>query len=270
MLKKKTYTIFGHRGFIGSAIKKKLKNHNLILPEKKELNFKRNLGNIIYCIGSDLWKKDIYNSYYANLGYIPEIIEKNKFSTFTFLSSIRIYNKSKSSKEENNLSINPNDADNYYNIKKICAESYLLSSRKKVRIIRLANLYGENFYAPIVLPTFIRSALKKKKILISINKNSLKDYLSVHDAINIILKIIQSGKESIYNVASGSRISLISIANQIKKITNCKIILSNQDNKINESLIDISKIKKEFNFKPSSSLFEELDHLIKKFSENLK
>jgi nucleoside-diphosphate-sugar epimerase len=267
---KKTYTIFGHRGFVGSAIKNKLKAHNLILPEKKELNFKKNLGNIIYCIGSDLWKKDIYNSYYANLGYIPEIIEKNKFSTFTFLSSIRIYNKSKSSKEESNLNINPNYPDNYYNIKKICAESYLLSSKKKVKIIRLANLYGENFYAPIVLPTFIRSAIIKGQILISINKNSLKDYLNIDDATNIILKIIQSGKESIYNVASGTRISLISIANQIKKVTNCKIILSNQGVKVNETLINISKIKKEFNFKPSTYLLKELDRLVIKFSENLK
>ena len=266
---KKTYTIFGHRGFIGSAIKNKLKAHNLILPEKKELNFRKNLGNIIYCIGSDLWKKDIYNSYYANLGYIPEIVEKNKFSTFTFLSSIRIYNNSTSSKEESNLCINPNFHNDYYNIKKICAESYLLNSKKKVKIIRLTNLYGENYNAPIVLPTFIRSAIKKRKILISINKNSLKDYLSIDDAMNIILKIIQSGKESIYNVASGKRISLISIANQIKKITNCKIIYSNQDKKINEKLINISKIEKEFNFKPSTSLLKDLNRLVIKFSDNL-
>ncbi|WP_099340012.1 NAD-dependent epimerase/dehydratase family protein [Candidatus Fonsibacter ubiquis] len=266
---KKTYTIFGHTGFIGSALKNKLKTQNLILPEKKELNFKKNLGNIIYCIGSDLWKKDIYNSYYANLGLIPDIIKKNKFSTFTFLSSIRIYNNSKSSKEESNLYINPNYHNDYYNIKKICAESYLLSSKKKIKIIRLTNLYGENYYAPIVLPTFIRSAIKKGEILISINKNSLKDYLSIDDAINIILKIIQSGKENIYNVASGKRISLISIANEIKKITNCKIIFANQGEKINEKLINISKIKKEFNFKPSTSLLKDLNHLVKKFSNNL-
>ena len=76
------YTIFGHTGFIGRNLKKKLKNHKLILPRRNQIKIKRFLGNIIYCIGSDNWMNDYYNSYKANLGFIPEIIKNNKFNSF--------------------------------------------------------------------------------------------------------------------------------------------------------------------------------------------
>jgi len=77
-MKKKTFTIFGHTGFIGSHLKKRLHYHKLILPKRGELIFNKNLGDIIYCIGSDLWKKNPYQSFHANLGYVPEIISNNK------------------------------------------------------------------------------------------------------------------------------------------------------------------------------------------------
>ena len=62
------YTIFGSTGFIGSEIiknlkKKKIKVHK---PKKNVLKFKKNLGHVIYCVGSDDWKdkpkKDIFQT----------------------------------------------------------------------------------------------------------------------------------------------------------------------------------------------------------------
>ena len=97
------------------------------------------------------------------------------------------------------------------------------------------------------------------------NKKSLKDYLNVDDATNIIIKIIKSGKKNIYNIASGERTSLLSIANKIKKITNCRIKYSNQKNLKNEAKIDISQIKKEFKFQPKSYLLSDIDTLVKDY-----
>ena len=264
-MKKKTYTIFGHNGFIGSILKEKLKNNKLILPSRGQTIFRYHLGDIIYCIGSDLWKKDYYNSYYANLGYLPEIVKKNKFNSFNFLSSARIYKNSNFGDVNNFLKVNPADNDDYFNIKKVCAESFLINCNKKIKILRLGNLYGNNYKAPILLPTLIRNAINKKLINITINKKSLKDYLNVDDATNIIIKIIKSGKKNIYNIASGERTSLQSIANKIKKITNCRIKYSNQKNLKNEAKIDISQIRKEFKFQPKSYLLSDIEKLVKDY-----
>lgn len=264
---KKTFTIFGHSGFIGTHLKKKLQQHNLILPNKNDLFINKNLGNIIYCIGSDRWKTDIYNSFEANLGYIPKILNHNKFSTFNFLSSIKVYGNKNKTNENSILKVSLNNPNAYYMIKKICAESIILSQKKKFKIIRLSNIYGDNFDAPLVLPTFIRDSIKFKKIYIKINQKSLKNYLNINDAVNLILLIINKGKENIYNLASDRRVSLKAIAKKIQKKTNCKIFLSNQKLIINEPKINILKIKKEFNFKESSNLLKDLDNLILDFKK---
>jgi len=106
-MKKKTFTIFGHTGFIGSHLKKRLQYHKLILPKRGEIILNKNLGNIIYCVGSDLWKKNPYDSFHANLGYVPEILKNNKFSSFNFLSSIKVYENVYSAKESSTLKVNP-------------------------------------------------------------------------------------------------------------------------------------------------------------------
>ena len=259
------FTIFGHTGFIGSELKKILKKQKLVLPKRNQLILKENLGKVIYCIGSDNWKDDSFNSFKANLGYLPEIISKNKFDTFTFLSTTRVYKKSSSTKESASLKMNPLDNDDYYNLKKICAESFLYSQRKKFKIIRLSNIYGYNYKSPLVLPVFINNAIKIGKIFITINKNSSKDFLNVEDAIDMIIKITKKGKEEIYNVASGKNINLLKISKEIQKYTNCKIILKNQNKLVNEPKIDIKKIKKEFNFSPKSNLINDIGKLVAKF-----
>ena len=260
------FTIFGHTGFIGRHLKNKLKKHKLILPRRNQFKINKFLGNIIYCIGSDNWMKDYYNSYKANLGYVPEIIHNNNYNSFTFLSTTRIYKKTTNTSENTSLKINPNDKDDYYNLKKICAESLLLIQNKKVNIIRLSNIYGDNFNSPLVLPRLIKDAVNNKKIFLTINKNSSKDFLNINDAIQMIYKIASKCKGGIYNVASGKMYKLITIANEIQKITGCKIILKNQNVFVNEPKININKIKKDFKFRTKSNLLNDLRPLVKKFS----
>ncbi len=171
-------------------------------------------------------------------------------------------------REYSALHVNPNDIEDYFNIKKICAESLLLSSDRNIKIIRLCNLYGDNFNAPIFLPTIIRDAVKKKNITITINKHSKKNYLNINEAVDIIVKIIDKGENRIYNVAPDKRISLLQIAKKLKEITACKISFKNRGKKINEAKIDISNLKKEFNFKPKSNLIKELDFLVNLYLDN--
>ena len=65
----------------------------------------------------------------------------------------------------------------------------LLSLNKNIIILRLSNVFGNNFNSPLLLPTLIRNAIQKSKINISINVNSTKDYISINDVIDLIFKI---------------------------------------------------------------------------------
>ncbi len=258
------YTIFGHSGFLGSNLVKYLSKYKVFLPPKKKFIFKKNLGHVIYCIGSDNWKKDTFNSFNANLGYIPIVLEKNKFKSFTFISSCRIYNNASLSDENSLFKFNPKDPDEFYNLKKVLAENYLFASRRKIKIVRISNIIGYSPKSPLVFPMFIKDAINKKKIFISINKNSTKDFIHIEDVVRLIFKIITSGKEKVYNIANGKNIKLIDLAKKIKKLIKCEIVLKNQGKTILEPKINIKKIKKEFNFKTRDVLLD-LKDIIKKY-----
>ena len=51
------YTIFGSTGFIGKELVSHLKKKNkkVFTPNKNQIKFNKNLGYIVYCVGSDDW-----------------------------------------------------------------------------------------------------------------------------------------------------------------------------------------------------------------------
>ena len=89
---KKKFTIFGHTGFLGKNIIDYLKKNKFgyFLPPRNKYKFKKNLNNIIFCIGSDDVIKKPLNAIDANLKILCEIVENNRFDSFLFISSTRI------------------------------------------------------------------------------------------------------------------------------------------------------------------------------------
>ena len=260
-IKKKNFTIFGHTGFLGKNIVDQLnrKKINIFLPSRNKFKFSKNLGNVIYCIGSDDVIKNPLNAVLSNLLILSKIIEQNKFETFTYISSTRLYLNTNETNENDDIRIKVNSKNYLFNSLKVAAENFCLSkNNKNIKVVRLSNLYGPNFSNQVyLLPSLIRDSLKKKQINILINKKSKKNYLYVNDAIKVILKIINKSRFRIYNIASDKRISLENIAFAVKKATNCKIVYKNQNIKLDEPIIDINRIKKEYNFKPENN-FERL------------
>ena len=251
---KKKYTIFGHSGFLGKNIVDYLKKKKLkyFLPPRNRYIFRKNLNNIIYCIGTDDILKDPIKTVESNLGVLCKVIEKNSFKSFLFVSSTRVYYGNKKTSETSKILVDTNNPTYLFNLLKLSSENFCLAKKNKnIKVVRLTNLYGKNFSNQIyLLPTLLREAERKKKIFIKINKNSKKNYIDINDAILIMLKIIGKSKYRLYNLASDQLYSLNYIANNIKSRTKCKIIYQNQKIKYNEPKIDISRIKKEFKFIP--------------------
>ncbi len=267
------YTIFGSSGFIGREIIKKLKQKKIRVfkPKKNVFKFSKNLGHVIYCVGSDDWKDKPKKGYFSNLGHLQKIVHNNNFKSFIFLSTTRLYlNSNKNVTEKDNIFVKPDDINYYYNILKVASESLILNIKKNIIVLRLSNVFGNNFNSPLLLPTLIRNAIQKSKINISISVSSTKDYILIDDVINLIFKIQKKNKFKIYNIASGKNISLKKIIQIIKRETNCKVFTKNQNVKIKEPIISVNQIKKEYNFKPSLNIENHLPKLIAEFKKNFK
>ena len=204
MRRNEKYTIFGHTGFLGKNIINFLKKDKIeyFLPQRKKLKFSHNLGHIIYCIGVYNVLDEPIKSIDASLKILSSIILENKFTSFTLISSTRLYLNSKKTNESDKICINPNNKDYFFNSLRLTAENFCLS------------------------------------------------------------RIIKTGKYRLYNIASNKRYSLDFISRIIQKQTKCKIKYINQKAIYNEPVINIDRIKKEFNFRSNNNFKESLIKII--------
>ena len=263
------YTVFGSTGFLGSNFKKylKKKKYQVFCPSKKDYKFKKNLGHVFYCAGTSDSITNPNKALKANLIYLNNILLNNNFESFTYFSSIRVYSSSKSTNENSKILCDVSEKGIYFKNLKLAAESLCLQfNNPKIRIIRLSNLYGDYFNKQIYLmPTIIRNIKNDKKIILSISPFSKKNYLHVEDAIKVSIKISQTGKDRIYNLASKSMITINEIFKLFTKIKKFDVRILNYKKIIHEPKINISRIENEFNFLEKRIFNKSFYNLIKNY-----
>lgn len=267
------FTIFGSSGFIGTSLIQKLRSENIefLAPDiRKDKITDQNLGHVIYAIGNAgiNFKQYPEKTIDANVILLNKLLKEANFESFLYLSSTRVYTNAKSTHEDSALIVNPSNHDNLYNISKIMGEAICNFSKKQnVRIARLSNVTGVNFNSEIFLPSIIQDAIKTKRIILQTKLNSEKDYVDIENVLDILLKISQYGKKTIYNVASGKNLTNEKIVKKIQEITKCELTIT-KDARTNSFLpISIKRIEEEFNFKPTSVLnkFKDIIDKYKKY-----
>lgn len=264
-MKNELFTIFGSTGFIGSNLCKFLKRDKYKLFIPKKFFYKKNLGNVIYCIGTSHSITDPLKSLDANLYVLCKILLNNKFKSFTYLSSIRVYSSNSKTSENEIIKFDFKEKDLFFKALKISAESICLQiANPKVRILRLSNILGRNFSnQKYLLPTLINGYKNNKKINIFINKKSLKNYLSIEDLYKLILLIIKKGKKRIYNIANSESLSIEELITNIQKSCNIKIKYHKNSKIRHEPKININLIKKEFNFQSRVNVKDQIREIFK-------
>ncbi len=209
----KKFTVFGHKGFIGSHLVKYLRNKNvdILLPERDMLP-KNNLGNVVYCVGltSD-FRTRFFDTIDAHVCYLTSFLRNIKFSSFLYLSSTRVYSELPSDKvatEDSKIVVQSKNPSDLYNLSKLLGESICLSTRNdRVRVLRLSNVYGKDMGRDSFLGDVLHQAVTHKKVIIHQAKETKKDYVFVDDVVKLIYRISISGKSQLYNIATQQQIS---------------------------------------------------------------
>lgn len=135
----------------------------------------------------------------------------------------------------------------------------------KCNIIRPFNFYGNGMRQndKRVIPQFFSTAIKRKKIFPFSNGKQTRSYCHIIDAIPQIINVCFYGKDFIYNIGNSSEeISALVLAKKVKKIiTNKTILIKNIPYPKSYPSIeprrrcpDISKLKNEFNYKPTINI----------------
>jgi GDP-L-fucose synthase len=261
--------ITGSNGFLGSHLKEYLaltcQEYKLFTPSSKELDLydeskvdkyilKNKIDIIIHLAnrGGGRDTLDMKNVTEYNLKIFFNIVkhEKNVKKIISFGSGAE-YAKHKpivDAKEEDYLLSQPLDE---YGLYKSITSKYIEKSDKVVQL-RVFGAYGEH---EDYRYKFITNAIVKNilKLPIVINKNVYFDYIYIDDLVKMIDWFIHNeNKEKIYNVTTGKKIDLVTLANLVNETSDFKseIRLLNNDlnNEYTSSNERLMKELKQFNF----------------------
>lgn len=231
--------ITGSNGFVGTHLKEYLSNlyleYSLFSPSSSELDLANEIAVDDYILlnkidviihlanrGGDRTTVNMKNVTEYNLRIFFNIAkhEKNVKKIISFGSGAE-YGKHKpiiDAKEEDYLKSQPLDEYGFY---KSITSKYIEKSQKIVQL-RIFGAYGEyeNYRFKFITNAIVKNLLQ---LPIVINKNVLFDYIYIDDLVKMIdWAIHNETKEKIYNVTTGTKIDLISLANVVNETSDFK------------------------------------------------
>ena len=262
-------TVLGASGFIGSRLVKRLEalGHEHQAVRRDDPMPTAPLGHVVYCIGLTAdFRSRTFDTVEAHVCKLLEVLRRGDFESLLYLSSTRLYGASDSTLEEAAIRVSPRDV---YNASKITGESLVLNCGRPGRVVRISNVYGDDFSSNNFLSTIINDAIMKHQILLQTSAESAKDYISVDNVIDGLIAIATTGKERIYNLASGVNVSNGELTERLRRLTGCTVEYSQPAPLVSFSPINIDRLRAEFDLQ-TSSVLDDMPQLIESYRRNLE
>ncbi|QBH97931.1 NAD(P)-dependent oxidoreductase [Limnobaculum zhutongyuii] len=270
------FTIVGSSGFIGSEIKRRLINTNVMVwtPARDELSevFSRDLGTVIYCAGYGDCSNSPFDVLNANTTFLAEILEKASFKHLIYISSTRVYMGNISSHESTDLTVCSDDQRRLFNLTKLVSEELCLKSKRNVTILRPSNVYGIALNSPLFLPQITKDAILKKEINFYVSPMYAKDYVSVHDVANVccFFAFNQDKSQIIYNVAAGYNTTAEEISDLLQAETGCNVIWHQMDRRDEIfPVTEINTLKLAYKDYMPRNVLSDIKFMVDDFKKNL-
>ena len=169
---------------------------------------------------------------------------------------------------------------NFYGISKCAAtlygQSIAQTKDKPIIGLRLFSPFGPFDDKSRLMTYAITNALKNKPLLLG-NPNAVRDYIYIEDVLDVYLQSIEiaSGlKGEVFNVGSGSQITVTYIVNKIIEITDSQSEIkwnsfSGRAHDTEKWEADIEKVSRSFNWRPKYHIDDGIRQTISWFENNL-
>jgi len=231
-MNKPNILLTGGSGFIGRNIIEQRKNaYNIISPSHKELDlldtekvhdfFKKNkIDIVLHCanIGGLRSNLNLDKVIRNNLRIFFNIVRnKNKFKKMINFGSGAEYDKSRDIKKVKEIDFEkkiPNDDYGFY--KYICSK--YIENSQNIYCLRLFGIFGkyEDYKVKFISNLICKYIYKRPLTMV---QNAYFDYIDIDDFIKILdYFILQTPQYKFYNIGTGRRISLLSIAKKINRL----------------------------------------------------
>ena len=257
---KKTIFITGAGGFIGRNLTEQLnKKYNLLTPGHKELDLlnekavdrffeKNKIDVVMNCavIGGSRKEEHVESALLGNLRIFFNLLKnKDKYGKMIHFGSGAEFDKSKPIVKVKETDLGKTIPQDEYGFFKYICSKYI-EKEKDIVCIRLFGLFGkyEDYRYRFISNAIVNNI---NGLPITMNQNVFFDYTYVDDFVKIVDYFIShKAKHKFYNIGTGKKIDLLTIANKINKIADkkSKIIIKNKGLN-NEYTCDNSRLKEE-------------------------
>ncbi|MBV8464815.1 MAG: SDR family oxidoreductase [Burkholderiales bacterium] len=244
-------TILGASGYIGSQLKAHLESlgHEVYCPARgDEAVFLQDLGQVYYCVGmtADFRSKPL-QTIDAHISLLARVLKEARFRGLLYLSTTRVYLGAGHGGEDGALQVNPNQADDLYNLSKLTGESLCRAfADRQVRVARLSNVLGGSRRSPSFVDSLLDDIRSKGKIVLRSTLDSAKDYIALDDVVPLLPRIAQEGNHAIYNVASGVNVSNAALLEMLAQRYRFTYEVDPAASRVVFPEIDVSRIEQAF------------------------
>lgn len=255
------FTIFGARGFIGSALALHLRaaGHEVVEVARDFANLPSgDLGHVIYAIGlTGDFRERPFDAVEAHVGLLSRLLPAVSFRSWLYLSSTRVYAglaEGARATEEAALPVRPS-ADTTYDLGKLLGEALCLAHPSRtVRAVRLANVYGPGQSTATFLGSILAAIRGGTGVTIREAPASAKDYVALADVVPLLERIALEGRYRLYNVATGAPVSHATLAEAIGVISALDVSFLPHAPLRRFPTIDVTRLRQEFGVPPARLL----------------
>lgn len=250
-------TVLGASGFIGSQLVSRLREAGASYwaPARGEALAGRRLGTVLYCVGltADFRERPLA-TVEAHVGVLTDVLRQADVQRLVYLSSTRVYRRSGGPcGEDAPLRLDPADRDDLYGLSKALGESVALHHHDGV-VVRLSNVYGAGASPSTFLAALIADALRTGEIVLGQTLDSEKDYVSIRDVVDLVLRIADRGRHRVYNVAGGANVTHGQVAEALRAATGCAVRVHAAAARTVFPPVSVARAAEEFGYRPARLL----------------
>lgn len=266
-------SIFGGKGFIGGRLAAHYQSLGRDVRVISRDNWPKDgeaLGEVIYAIGmTAAFRRFPLQTAQTQVTNLHEVLSRYTYASLLYLSSTRVYRGARSTHEDAPLLLNPTRPDEVFNASKLAGEALCAAlDNPKVRVARLANVYGASDHSEVFLTDVMHEAVRTGKVLLRSSPQSAKDFIHVEDAVALLAAISKGGRHGFYNVASGVNTTNGELADVLRSLDVDVQFLPDAP-EILFPLIDTSRARAEFPIVPKS-LTNTLTHVYRDIKKELE
>lgn len=274
--------VTGATGFIGKALCRILSEKNISFishkqiglditkPETFQFKGEDEISTVIHLAGKtfvpDSWKNPTEFMSVNAIGTqnVAEFCRKHQ-ARLIYISAYVYGNTNQNPINENH----PTNVNNPYALSKKSGEEICLFYQEifnvPVSIVRPFNVYGPGQNEMFLIPEVIQQLKVGKSIKVK-DLSPKRDFIYVDDVAGIILKILETKKQGIFNAGTGKSYSVKELIDIIQEVagTSLPILSENitRSNEISDTIADISKAKSELGWMPTYDLINGISKMM--------